>query len=101
MKKVNLTEVPDNWYEKNRIFACSPCENIVVYSSTSRSGDYFGLTRYYMEIKGKDTVPISERLFKAFIAEYDIYSYYEYLYLDSYCNTQRLYQSGSNIYTDD
>lgn len=101
MKKVNLKEVPDNWYEKNRIIACSPCENIVVYSSTSRSGDLFGLTRYFMEIKDKDIVPISERLFNAFISEYDMYSYCEYIYLDNYCNTYRLYQSGFDIYTDD
>lgn len=101
MKKINITEIPDTWYERNRIVACSPCDNIVVYSSTSRSGDYFGLTRYYMEIKGIDLVPISERLFNAFMSEYDIYSYYEYLYLDNYCKTHRLYQSGSDIFTDD
>lgn len=101
MKKVDLTAIPDSWYEKNRIFACSPCDNIVVYSSTSYSGDYVGLTRYFMEIKDKDVVPISERLFKAFISEYDIFSYYEYLYLDTYCNTYRLYQRGSDIYAED
>lgn len=101
MKKLNITEIPDNWYEKNRIIACSPCENITIYSSTSRSGDFFGLTRYFMEIKDKDTVPISERLFNAFMSEYEGYSYSEYIYLDDYCRTYRLYQHGFDVYAED
>ena len=100
MKKLNITEIPSDWYERNRIIACSPCDDIVVYSSTYRSGDLFGLTRYFMSVSGKGDIPISQTLYDAFMSEYEMFSYYEYVYLDQYCNTYRLYEHGSDIYAD-
>lgn len=89
-----LQELPDDWYEHNRIAYIFPAHDVKVYRTENRGGKgFFGLIRYFVQIAGIDA-PVPQSFFEALTEHFIIHYVEEYKYLDDNLNTYYVYSSS-------
>ena len=82
--------IPEGWYEKNRIAYLQPHRDVYVYRTENRGGELFGLIRYFISIDNI-SAPIPDSFFVKLSDEYIIHYVKEYKYLDEKGQTKYLY----------
>ena len=85
-----LTELPEGWYEHNRIAYILPAHDVKVYRTENRGGGAFGLIRYFVQIAGVDA-PVPQSFFETLAKRFTIHYVEEYKYLDEKGQTKYLY----------
>lgn len=89
-----LTELPEGWYEHNRIAYILPAHDVKVYRIENRGGGAFGLVRYFVQIAGIEA-PVPQSFFEKMIDKFNNIHYVEeYKYIDKNMNTYMVYSSS-------
>lgn len=88
--------IPEGWYEKNRIAYLQPYRDVYIYRIEDRSGKLFGLIRYFISVDGVEAL-IPETFFIRLSAKYTIHYVVEYKYLEEDGKTKYLYSSNKNL----
>ena len=89
-----LKELPEGWYEHNRIAYIFPDYDVKVYRTENRGGNgFFGLIRYFVQIAGVDA-PVPQSFFETLAKRFTIHYVEEYKYLDENLNTYYVYSSS-------
>ena len=82
--------IPEGWYELNRISYIQPYKNVYVYRTENRGGGLFGLIRYFISIDNI-SAPVPDSFFIRLSDKYITHYIKEYKYLDEKGQTKYLY----------
>ena len=82
--------IPEGWYEKNRIAYLQPYRDVYIYRTENRGGGLFGLIRYFISIDNI-SAPIPDSFFVRLSDKYITHYVKEYKYLDEKWHIKNLY----------
>ena len=94
-----IDTVPDGWYEFNRIQAIYPAPTVTVYRKENRGGGLFGLTMYYVDVDGVETI-VPQSFFAKLAGRHTIHYINEYKYVAENGNTYNVWDTDGVIQTD-